>query len=303
MSHRIWKYRNTKLNRDIHVMWGPAFSDSGHELQKSELLKRYRLRFVTSSLDRKAALEAKEKAALAEKENLAGPDEKKSIAEKRSDKKMIGNDINLEEIEKKEASSGAAQATYAMAATAASYLAYQTKSLLPFKGLTSAQQKTVKGAAESESPSCQGGEIQLKDNKDLGNLDEENHKHLNGDVGIDEDVTLEMKVADNFNSKSIPMDAPAAVETAASATGLVVAEDDTKDAVAEVLQSEAMCPCEWFVCDEEGTSKRYFIIQGSDSLASWQANLLFESSLFEVRRVQHHQCLNNKEKLQQRIEC
>lgn len=237
---------------------------------------------------------ATEKAALAEKEKLAGPDKKKVIAEKRSDKKMVGNAMNSEEIEKKDASSGAAQATYAMAATAASYLAYQTKSLLPFKGLTTAQQKTVKEAAEAELPSCQGGEIQLKDSKGLGNLEEENYKHLSDDAGTNEDVKQELKVADNFNSKSIPMDAPAAVETAASATGLVVAEDDTKDAVAEVLQSDAMCPCEWFVCDEEGTSKRYFIIQGSDSLASWQANLLFESSLFEVRRVQHHQIPNNK---------
>lgn len=41
------------------------------------------------------------------------------------------------------------------------------------------------------------------------------------------------------------------------------------------------CPCEWFICDDESTSTRNFAIQGSDSLASWQANLAFEPIRFE----------------------
>jgi hypothetical protein len=168
------------------------------ELKKEDLLKHHELHYVTSSFERKAALAAKEKPADSTEEIVAT--EKKS------------RDTNE-------------NGTYALAATAASYLANQTKSFLPFKNGTKSEDDAKVAELEVEA--------------------------------TEEDTSVAELVAP------------------------IVAEDETKDAVAEVLQSDAWCPSEWFVCDEESTSTRYFAIQGSDSLASWQANLLFESSLFE----------------------
>ncbi|XP_076912121.1 phospholipase A1 PLIP3, chloroplastic-like [Bidens hawaiensis] len=41
-------------------------------------------------------------------------------------------------------------------------------------------------------------------------------------------------------------------------------------------------PCEWYICDDDESGTRYFVIQGSESIASWQANLLFEPTQFEA---------------------
>ncbi|KAD6120254.1 hypothetical protein E3N88_11525 [Mikania micrantha] len=44
-------------------------------------------------------------------------------------------------------------------------------------------------------------------------------------------------------------------------------------------------PCEWYICDDDNDNEsntRYFVIQGSESIASWQANLLFEPVQFEA---------------------
>ncbi|KAG0611221.1 hypothetical protein M758_7G124300 [Ceratodon purpureus] len=39
--------------------------------------------------------------------------------------------------------------------------------------------------------------------------------------------------------------------------------------------------CGWFVCDEQATATRFFSIQGSESMASWKANLRFQPTQFE----------------------
>ncbi|MQM11281.1 hypothetical protein Taro_044189 [Colocasia esculenta] len=53
------------------------------------------------------------------------------------------------------------------------------------------------------------------------------------------------------------------------------------EAAARGLRSLQSSPCEWFVCDDPNTCTRFFVIQGSDSLASWQTNLFFEPTKFE----------------------
>ncbi|CAK9192848.1 unnamed protein product [Sphagnum jensenii] len=183
------------------------------QIKKGDLYKHYKLRFLTSSLERKAVAAAKEKV-------LTGENSLTPTGEKRSP----------EEDEKQSSLRNPAAATYAFAATAASYLASQTKLLLPFK-------------STSDFKELKAGSDNLKQ-----------------DTAVDKGLS---------------------VEAASSATNLVAAEEETKDAVAADLKSQAWCPSEWFVCDEEGTSTRYFSIQGSDSLASWQANLLFEPTQFE----------------------
>nr|POF04930.1 lipase [Quercus suber] len=76
--------------------------------------------------------------------------------------------------------------------------------------------------------------------------------------------------------------------TTDSVTAVVAAKEEVKQAVADDLNSVRSSPCEWFICDEDQTGTRYFVIQGSESLASWQANLLFEPVQFEELDVVVH---------------
>lgn len=78
------------------------------------------------------------------------------------------------------------------------------------------------------------------------------------------------------------------VVTTESVTAVVAAKKEVKEAVASDLNSSRTSPCEWFVCDDDNTGTRLFVIQGSESLASWQANLLFEPVQFEGLDVLVH---------------
>ncbi|KAL7172043.1 hypothetical protein ACSBR2_031690 [Camellia fascicularis] len=69
--------------------------------------------------------------------------------------------------------------------------------------------------------------------------------------------------------------------TTDSVTAVVAAKEEVKQAVADDLNSTRSSPCEWFICDDDLSRTRLFVIQGSESLASWQANLLFEPIQFE----------------------
>ncbi|KAG7971004.1 hypothetical protein I3843_07G114000 [Carya illinoinensis] len=73
-----------------------------------------------------------------------------------------------------------------------------------------------------------------------------------------------------------------------SVTAVVAAKEEVKQAVADDLNSTRSCPCEWFICDDNQSGTRFFVIQGSESLASWQANLLFEPVQFEGLDVLVH---------------
>ncbi|KAL5571400.1 hypothetical protein UlMin_020997 [Ulmus minor] len=73
----------------------------------------------------------------------------------------------------------------------------------------------------------------------------------------------------------------AALMAASTMTAVVAAGEKEKLEAAKDLQSLHSSPCEWFICDDASTYTRCFVIQGSDSLASWQANLFFEPTKFE----------------------
>ncbi|CAI9105490.1 OLC1v1004420C1 [Oldenlandia corymbosa var. corymbosa] len=66
-----------------------------------------------------------------------------------------------------------------------------------------------------------------------------------------------------------------------SVTAVVAAKEEVKQAVADDLNSVLSSPCEWFICDDDQNATRFFVIQGSESMSSWQANLLFEPVKFE----------------------
>ncbi|KAF8401358.1 hypothetical protein HHK36_012292 [Tetracentron sinense] len=76
--------------------------------------------------------------------------------------------------------------------------------------------------------------------------------------------------------------------TTNSVTAVVAAKEEMKQAVAKDLNSVHSSPCEWFICDDDQSATRFFVIQGSESLASWQANLLFEPIQFEGLDVLVH---------------
>ncbi|GMH20901.1 hypothetical protein Nepgr_022743 [Nepenthes gracilis] len=76
--------------------------------------------------------------------------------------------------------------------------------------------------------------------------------------------------------------------TTDSVTAVVAAKEEVKQAVADDLNSISSTPCEWYICDDDKSATRFFVIQGSESLASWQANLLFEPVQFEGSGVFVH---------------
>ncbi|KAF5733120.1 hypothetical protein HS088_TW17G00656 [Tripterygium wilfordii] len=80
----------------------------------------------------------------------------------------------------------------------------------------------------------------------------------------------------------------AAYMAASTMTAVVAAGEKEKQKAAKDLQSLHSSPCEWFICDDSSTYTRCFVIQGSDSLASWQANLFFEPTKFEETDVLVH---------------
>ncbi|KAK7278194.1 hypothetical protein RJT34_23219 [Clitoria ternatea] len=194
------------------------------KIKPAKLFKQYGLRLVTSSIEKK------DLAAAAEKDpEKVETDEKEEGEEKGKESKNGGYKIR-------------ASAAYNIAASAASYLHYQTKNIFPFK-----------------SSNAVDGEGSL----------EESNQSFNGVNMIDTEVASLMATTD-------------------SVTAVVAAKEEVKQAVADDLNSAQSSPCEWFVCDDDQSGTRYFVIQGSESFASWQANLLFEPIKFEGLDVLVH---------------
>lgn len=73
----------------------------------------------------------------------------------------------------------------------------------------------------------------------------------------------------------------AAQMAASTMTAVVAAREKEKQEAAKDLQSLQSSPCEWFICDDPCTHVRYFVTQGTESLAAWQTNLFFEPATFE----------------------
>ncbi|CAA2981368.1 uncharacterized protein LOC111406815 [Olea europaea subsp. europaea] len=90
------------------------------------------------------------------------------------------------------------------------------------------------------------------------------------------------------NIDMINQDIASLMATTDSVTAVVAAKEEVKQAVADDLNSTSSSPCEWFVCDDDRSATRFFIIQGSESMASWQANLFFEPINFEGLDVLVH---------------
>ncbi|XP_076905470.1 phospholipase A1 PLIP2, chloroplastic-like [Bidens hawaiensis] len=190
------------------------------EIKPGKLLNRYRLRLVTSSIEKKAQLAAK---AEEEKEKERARVQDLEDSPENKEDQTIKSEKEIEQVTETVENEGekgirnliSASTAYNIAASAASYLHSQTMNINPFK---------------SSENNCA-------------------------------EVASLMATTD-------------------SVTAVVAAKEEVKQAVADELKSLHSSPCEWFVCDDD-ESTRYFVIQGSESLASWQANLLFEPIEFE----------------------
>ncbi|KAL8191985.1 hypothetical protein R6Q57_028106 [Mikania cordata] len=188
------------------------------QIKPEKLLKHYRLRFVTSSLEKKTQLAAKTEK---EKEQGRVQDLEDNHKQKEDQTIKVGKESTSEveqTTETVENDGEKGDRNLIRASTAyhiAAYLHSQTKSIIPFK---SSENKSVEVAS--------------------------------------------------------------LMTTTDSMTAVVAAKEEVKQAVADDLNSMHSSPCEWFICDDD-ESTRYFVIQGSESLASWLANLLFEPIQFE----------------------
>ncbi|KAK9758058.1 hypothetical protein RND81_01G203900 [Saponaria officinalis] len=100
-----------------------------------------------------------------------------------------------------------------------------------------------------------------------------------GDIAMDEEIC---PLHRECSSKR------AAQMAASTMTSVVAAREREKQQVSKELQSLHSSPCEWFICDDPATHVRYVVIQGSESLSSWQANLFFEPTKFEETNALVH---------------
>ncbi|XP_076892974.1 phospholipase A1 PLIP2, chloroplastic-like [Bidens hawaiensis] len=190
------------------------------KIKPGNLLKHYKLWFVTSSLEKKAQLAAK-----AEQEKQDDPQTKGDIVSEVEQQQEEQTERAHENDEDKGGMNlTSASTAYHIAASAASFLHSQTKTIVPF--------------ISSETD--------------------------NGEV----------------NNSMTKAEVASLMATTDSVTAVVAAKEEVKQAVVDDLNSMHSSPCEWFICDDD-ESTRYFVIQGSESLASWQANLLFEPIQFE----------------------
>ncbi|KAI3952539.1 hypothetical protein MKW92_002318 [Papaver armeniacum] len=196
------------------------------KIKAENLLKRHKLRFVTSSVEKEAHPENVEV-----KSGSPRVEETGRLAE------------GMEETEEQRKNRYiSASAAYHIAASAASYLQSHTRGILSFKS--------------------------SKDGKEDDSIGE----------GLDS----------KGNAKVRSSKAALFVAMSDSVTAGVSLQEETKRAVAKDLNSAHSSPCAWFICDDDSSATRFFVIQGSESMASWQANLLFEPVQFEGLDVLVH---------------
>ncbi|XP_058095981.1 phospholipase A1 PLIP1, chloroplastic isoform X1 [Magnolia sinica] len=211
------------------------------ELKAEDLRKYYGLRFITSSLEKKA--EAAAIKAKLDQDSTHVPDTPiiKSASE---------NEVGSEQKRAIRPS-----VAYEIAASAASYVHSRAKGLLSLAG--------------SHSKAHQEAEDDEK--------------------GEDADVDARGAREEGGSSPArVYKSEVAAYVAATTMTAVVAAEETAKLEAARDLRSLHSSPCEWFMCDDPSTYTRFFVIQGSDSLASWQANLFFEPTKFEGTEVLVH---------------
>lgn len=221
---------DTKLYSQLAFLCNMAYVIP--QIKAQELRRYYSLQFITSSLEKKAAV-AKLKAKLTQNSPNSPIDD------------LVVSQDSLEEGKDKE-QKPQIRLAYDIAASAASYVQLRAKNLLTL-------------AAKS----------QQSENEDSNGRKDSPEQEAEG-------------TSRDYKSEV------AAYMVASTVTSVVASGERERQEAATSLQSLHSSPCEWFVCDDFSNYTRCFIIQGSDSLASWQANLFFEPTKFENTDVLVH---------------
>ncbi|KAJ7517205.1 hypothetical protein O6H91_21G014500 [Diphasiastrum complanatum] len=249
-------------------------------IKPDELYQTYHFTYVTSSLDRKAESTAKDKAS--ENPSPLAVSKPSSTENAEDHFENRGDEAKL--------SVTVSPATaYTLASEVARYVHSQTKSSLTDQ-------------PESANDAEKNGNKVLTGHGVAGNVKDEADGNVSltpPNVEVDcfthlSDMELNPNLINN-SAEHILLNGPfigsnniqlkssglASCTALSAATALVGTPEQSKQVAVKDLQSLHTCPCEWFCCDDKEKHIRYFVIQGSESLASWQTNLLFEPIHFE----------------------
>eukprot|EP00897_Mesotaenium_endlicherianum_P002744 jgi/Mesen1/2498/ME000159S01612 len=235
-------------------------------INPGSLFQQHRLRLVTSSVAQKHELAAKarvkvaaeaERAALTAADGPAGSGKPKHSSGPLLKKEKGSTSTSSSSVALPLPPSSSPPTTaFGLASAAASYVQFRGKSLIPFQ------------SACKEGP--EGGDGSTSDIVDsivLTDAAEQEAQELlkaNERAGQAEQIAMVL--------------APQAPPAAAAAAAGVTVRESKKSA----SRPDPVCPCEWFICDDAESHTRYIVIQGSDSLASWQTNVTFDPVPFEA---------------------
>ncbi|GMN42936.1 hypothetical protein TIFTF001_012140 [Ficus carica] len=220
---------DTKLFSQLAFLCNMAYVIQ--DIRHTDLTRYFGLKFVTSSLEKKA--EAAAIKARLDQDSTQVP------VDSMEEKESIGSTSGDEVVDSGKKRPIRASMAYEIAASAASYVQSKAKNMF-----------------------SSASELEPEDSGENGEGEDEEEEEEEGE-----------------SSPRVYKSEVAAYMAASTMTAVVAACEKEKSEAAKDLQSLHSSPCEWFVCDDSNT--RCFVIQGSDSLASWQANLFFEPTKFE----------------------
>ncbi|KAG0612910.1 hypothetical protein M758_6G061700 [Ceratodon purpureus] len=133
-------------------------------------------------------------------------------------------------------------------------------------------------AATAASCNAQACDLLLsKSESNTSELREEVRGDCRDNKDAPEKCDATAKVGDSSSSQSNPWYLRTAANVLRATPG-VSADPGTQPKPAP---PPPVCPCEWFACENEATSTLVVVIQGTETLAAWQANLQFEPTQFE----------------------
>eukprot|EP00243_Klebsormidium_subtile_P003073 TRINITY_DN16219_c0_g1_i1.p1 TRINITY_DN16219_c0_g1~~TRINITY_DN16219_c0_g1_i1.p1 ORF type:complete len:958 (+),score=230.32 TRINITY_DN16219_c0_g1_i1:150-3023(+) len=227
-------------------------------LSDGDLFRQYRLRLHTTSLEVKAH------ATRQQLKEMEAAKESASERDRQATAKLA--DAVLSYV------ASTPSTAYALAAAAAnSAVSYIPSSFQPF-GVKSSEPEKPSASLLDNSSEMNASEIIIQHDSP--------HAEVSG-AGEDEPPSVldfsETTAVINGATEQQGM----AESALTSAAELLTMEGGEAAAEAADAEPVPMCPCEWFIADDMSSRTRYFVIQGSDSLASWQTNFSFEPVPFE----------------------
>lgn len=203
-----------------------------HSLQPANLLRWHGLRFVTSSLEKK------EQAMKADKEKASAKDQQKE-QQSSSEKQPENKEESTEDQEIRETSAHKPEELGEEGKQ------IQSEEISNGNRISAAAAYQIAASAaaylhshtKSILPFVYPNKSKVKEDSSLGRCGS-----IENDNMMNDEVTSLMATTD-------------------SVTAVVAAKEEVKQAVADDLNSSHSSPCEWFICDDDQTGTRFFVIQ------------------------------------------